>query len=248
MPNVVKGSKQEQMVVVPYRPRQRVLFTLFLVLGIAISAAGGWAYGYYKTMLTQQTELADQSELTAEIDSLRLENANLRRQIAILDRSSVMDQQANAEVQGTITSLRERVAQLEEDIVFYRQVVAEETEDTGLMIGQLDLDATTDPGRYRYKLVMRQKDADGDTFLVGHVNVNLVGLLDEEQVILALRDISEAEDELDIRLRFKYFQNIEGELALPEGFQPDRVQIAAVSTEPVSKTISEDFGWVVATE
>ena len=248
MPNVVKGSKQEQMVVVPYRPRQRVLFTLFLVLGVAISAAGGWAYGYYKTMLTQQTELADQSELTAEIDSLRLENANLRRQIAILDRSSVMDQQANAEVQGTVTSLRERVAQLEEDIVFYRQVVAEETEDTGLMIGQLDLDATTDPGRYRYKLVMRQKDADGDTFLVGHVNVNLVGLLDEEQVILALRDISEAEDELDIRLRFKYFQNIEGELALPEGFQPDRVQIAAVSTEPVSKTISEDFGWVVATE
>lgn len=248
MPNVVKGSKQEQMVVVPYRPRQRVLFTLFLVLGVAISAAGGWAYGYYKTMLTQQTELADQSELTAEIDSLRLENANLRRQIAILDRSSVMDQQANAEVQGTITSLRERVAQLEEDIVFYRQVVAEETEDTGLMIGQLDLDATTDPGRFRYKLVMRQKDADGDTFLVGHVNVNLVGLLDEEQVILALRDISEAEDELDIRLRFKYFQNIEGELALPEGFQPDRVQIAAVSTEPVSKTISEDFGWVVATE
>jgi cell division protein FtsB len=248
MPNVVKGSKQEQMVVVPYRPRQRVLFTLFLVLGVAISAAGGWAYGYYKIMLTQQTELADQSELTAEIDSLRLENANLRRQIAILDRSSVMDQQANAEVQGTITSLRERVAQLEEDIVFYRQVVAEETEDTGLMIGQLDLDATTDPGRFRYKLVMRQKDADGDTFLVGHVNVNLVGLLDEEQVILALRDISEAEDELDIRLRFKYFQNIEGELALPEGFQPDRVQIAAVSTEPVSKTISEDFGWVVATE
>lgn len=248
MPNVVKGSKQEQMVVVPYRPRQRILFTLFLVLGVAISAAGGWAYGYYKTMLTQQTELADQSKLTAEIGFLQLENDDLRRQIAILDRSSVMDQQANAEVQGTITSLRERVAQLEEDIVFYRQVVGEETEDTGLMIGQLNVDATTDPGRYRYKLVMRQKDADGDTFLVGHVNVNLVGLRGDEQVILALRDISEAEDELDIRLRFKYFQSIEGELALPEGFQPDRIQIAAVSTEPVSKTISEDFGWVVATE
>lgn len=236
------------MVVVPYRPRQRVLFTLFLVLGVAVSAAGGWAYGYYKTMLSQQIELADQNELTAEIDSLSIENSDLRRQIAILDRSSVMDQQANVEVQETISALRERVAQLEEDIVFYRQVVAEETEDTGLVIGQLDVDATADPERYRYKLVMRQRDADGDTFLVGHVNVNLVGLQGEEQVILALRDVSEAEDELDIRLRFKYFQNIEGELALPEGFQPDRIQIAAVSTEPVSKTISEDFGWVVATE
>ena len=248
MPNVVKGSKQEQMVVVPYRPRQRMRSTLLLFFCVATSAAGGWVYGYYQTMLAQQTELADQGELTAEIDSLRLENADLQRQTAILERSSVMDQQANAEVQGTISSLRARIAQLEEDIVFYRQVVAEETEETGLMIGQLDLDATTDPGRYRYKLVMRQKDADGDTFLLGHVNVNLVGLQGDEQVILALRDISETEDELDIRLRFRYFQNIEGELTLPGGFQPDRIQIAAVSDEPVSKTISEDFGWVVATE
>ncbi|MBU14234.1 MAG: hypothetical protein CMQ14_03985 [Gammaproteobacteria bacterium] len=248
MPNVVKGSKQEQMVVVPYRPRQRMRSTLLLVFCVATSAAGGWVYGYYQTMLAQQTELADQGELTAEINSLRLENADLQRQTAILERSSVMDQQANAEVQGTITSLRARIAQLEEDIVFYRQVVAEETEETGLMIGQLDLDATTDPGRYRYKLVMRQKDADGDTFLLGHVNVNLVGLQGDEQVILALRDIAETENELDIRLRFRYFQNIEGELTLPEGFQPDRIQIAAVSDEPVSKTISEDFGWVVATE
>ena len=248
MPNVVKGSKQEQMVVVPYRPRQRMRSTLLLVFCVVTSAAGGWVYGYYQTMLAQQTELADQGELTAEINSLRLENADLQRQTAILERSSVMDQQANAEVQGTITSLRARIAQLEEDIVFYRQVVAEETEETGLMIGQLDLDATTDPGRYRYKLVMRQKDADGDTFLLGHVNVNLIGLQGDEQVILALRDIAETENELDIRLRFRYFQNIEGELTLPEGFQPDRIQIAAVSDEPVSKTISEDFGWVVATE
>ena len=44
-------------------------------------------------------------------------------------------------------------------------------------------------------------------------------------MILPLRDLSEFEDELDIRLRFKYFQNIEGELALTElsaGSDPDR--------------------------
>ena len=101
MPNVVKGSKQEKMVVVPYRPRSRVLFTLFLLLGVAASAAGGWAYGYYKTMLTQEAELADRSELNTELEDLQEENSSLRRQIAILDRSSVMDQQANAEVQET---------------------------------------------------------------------------------------------------------------------------------------------------
>lgn len=234
--------------VVPYRPGRRVLFTLLLLTGVAVSAAGGWGYAYYTTVLAQQGEQAEKRELSAQLTDLRQENEALRRQIAILDRSSAVDQQTGAELQETLTALRQRVAQLEEDVLFYRQVVEEEIDETGLVIGQLDIDATRSPDRYRYKLVMRQQDADGDTYLTGHVNFNLVGQLQDQQVILPLRDLSEFEDELDIRLRFKYFQNIEGELALPEGFQPDRIQIAAVATEPVSKRISEDFGWVVALE
>lgn len=234
--------------VVPYRPGRRVLFTLLLLTGVAVSAAGGWGYAYYTTVLTQQGEQAEKRELSAQLTDLRQENEALKRQIAILDRSSAVDQQTGAELQETLTAMRQRVAQLEEDVLFYRQVVEEETEETGLVIGQLDIDATRSPDRYRYKLVMRQQDADGDTYLTGHVNFNLVGQLQDQQVILPLRDLSEFEDELDIRLRFKYFQNIEGELALPEGFQPDRIQIAAVATEPVSKRINEDFGWVVALE
>lgn len=248
MPNVVKGSKQEKMVVVPYRPRQRVLFMLFLLLGVGISAAAGFSYGYYTTMMSQEFELADREELQGELDSTRLENSDLHRQVAILERSSQMDQAATAEVQATISGLRQRIAQLEEDIVYYRGVVAQETEHTGLIIGQFDISATSIPGRFRYKLVMRQQDADGDTFLTGHANVNLIGTNGSEQVIHPLRDVSENEDELDIRLRFKYFQNIEGELALPLGFEPERVQIAAMSVEPVEKNINQDFSWVVEGE
>lgn len=234
--------------VVPYRPGRRVLFISLLLTGVAVSAAGGWGYAYYTTVLAQQGEQAEKRELSAQLTDLRQENEALRRQIVILDRSSAVDQQTGAELQETLTALRQRVAQLEEDVLFYRQVVEEETDETGLVIGQLDIDATRSPDRYRYKLVMRQQDADGDTYLTGHLNFNLVGQLQDQQVILPLRDLSEFEDELDIRLRFKYFQNIEGELALPEGFQPDRIQIAAVATEPVSKWINEDFGWVVALE
>lgn len=248
MPNVVKGSKQERMVVVPYRPGQRALFTVVVLAGVFTSALGGWAYGYYKTILSQESIQADRAGLVADMEILQTENTDLKRQIAILDRASVMDQRATEEVQTTIRTLRERVAQLEQDIVFYRQVVSEETEDTGLVIGQFDIETTQQPERFRYKLVMRQEDADGDTFLTGHVNVNIVGQLDQEQVVYSLRDISEDEDELDIRLRFKFFQNIEGEMALPDGFEPDRVQIAAVATEPVEKTLNQDFSWVVEGE
>ena len=245
MPGIVKGSKQEKMVVVPYRPRRRVLFTAALIAGVTASALGGFAYGYYKTLLTQQSAQADREGLVRELDSVKQENTELNRQLAILERASVMDQRANEEVQSTLSSLRDRVAQLEQDIVYYRQVVSEETGDTGLIVSQLDIAATVDPARYRYKLVMRQQDADGDTFLLGHVNVNLVGRQNNELTILPLREISAEQDQLDIRLRFKFFQNIEGELVLPEGFIPERFQVAAVETAPIEKSLNQEFSWVV---
>ena len=248
MPNVVKGSKQKKMVVVPYRPGRRIFFAGVMVLGVGGSAFAGFLYGYYKTVLSQEIDQFGVQLLEREISSLQVENAELSRQLTMLDRSSVMDQRATEEVQTIVRDLREREAQLEQDIVYYRQVVSEETEDTGLVVGQIDIRATREVGRFRYKVVMRQQDADGDTFLIGHVNVNLVGIMDDEQVILALRDISEEQDQLDVRLRFKYFQNIEGEMVLPDGFEPDRVQIAAVATEPVGKSINHNFSWVVEGE
>ena len=248
MPNVVKGSKQEKMVVVPYRPRQRAFFALLVASGVVLSALGGFMYGYYETLLQRESSLAELNSLNAELAELREENAELRKEVAILDRSSIMDQRANVEVQETMSDLRGRVSQLEQDIVYYRGVIAAETEDTGLTISQMDINATADPNRYRYKLVLRQQDADGDTYLTGHVNVNLVGSRGEAQQIIPLREVSDEQDQLDIRLRFKYFQNIEGELAIPEGFEPERIQIAAISTEPIEKDVSQDFSWVVRGE
>ena len=245
MPNVVKGSKQEKMVVVPYRPGRRFVLVCLLVLSIGASAIGSFMFGYSNTLRSQQSEQATQQELSEQLIGAETENSELRRQVAILDRSSVMDQRATEEVQTTIIGLRDRVAQLEQDIVYYRQVVSAETEDTGLIISQLDIDATRESNRYRYKLVLRQQDADGDTSLIGHVNINLVGSQGEEQQILSLRDLSAEQDQLNMRLRFKYFQNIEGELVLPDNFVPDRLQVAAVSVEPVEKSINQNFSWVV---
>ena len=245
MPNVVKGSKQEKMVVVPYRPGRRFLLVTLLVLTVGAGALGGFMFGYTNTLRTQQSDQATHQELSKQLISAETENSELRRKVAILDRSSVMDQLATEVVQETVLSLRDHVAKLEQDVHYYRQVVSAETEDTGLIISQLDINATRETNRYRYKLVLRQQDADGDTALAGHVNVNLVGLQGEEQQILSLRDLSAEQDQLNIRLRFKYFQNIEGELVLPENFVPDRLQVAAVSVEPVEKSINQNFSWVV---
>jgi len=216
-----------------------------LVSVVAASVVSGFLYGYCQGLSAQGAVQDERDKLKAELSALRIQNTDLSRQVAILDRSSMVDQRATVEVQATIRNLREQLAQLQQDVVFYRQVVSSDTVDTGLIVGQMNIYGTSDPGRFRYKLVMRQQDADGDSYLRGHVNVNLVGRRGDEQMIFALRDISDEQDQLDIRLGFKYFQTIEGELALPAGFEPERIQIVAVATEPVGKSIDQYFSWMV---
>ena len=53
------------------------------------------------------------------------------------------------------------------------------------------------------------------------------------------------EDRLDIRLQFRYFQNIEGELIVPENFEPESVQIVAESEGQNAKTVRKSFVWLV---
>lgn len=245
MPNVVKGSKQEKMVVVPYRPVQRRLVYVIPILVLIFGGAGGFMFGQQAAQGGGFSEQTERELVRREMTSLREENAELRRRVALMDRSSIMDKKANEEVQQTVLALQDRIAQLEQDILFYRQVMSEEADNIGLTIGQMDVEATDQQNRYRYKLVLRQQEADGDSFLEGHVNVNLVGQQNGAQVVIPLRDVSENESQLDIRLRFKYFQNIEGEMILPADFVPEQIHITALSTAPTDKTINKNFSWVV---
>jgi cell division protein FtsB len=246
VPNVVRGSKQEKMVVVPHRPWRHLFLTLVLISGAGASIFVGLYYSYNGTVATRKAVRLAEEGLNRELLEVRARNTELEREVAILERSSVMDRQANKEVQGSIQELREKVVRLEEDIVYYRQVVSDETESSGLVIDQLNIRATFQPDRFHYKLVMRHQDTGGDIYLSGHVNVNLVGKLEGEQVVIPIRELSVDEDQLDIKLRFRLFQNIEGELALPEGFDPEQVHIAAISTSPANKSINKKFSWVVA--
>lgn len=245
MPNVVKGSKQEKRVVVVHRPGRRLLLALSIVIGIAISAIGGYLYGYFSTASSEENARITEQQLGEDLAEARDENAELRRQVAILERSAVMDQRATQEVQETLTELQEQVIRLEQDVVFYRQAISDEIDSSGIIIGQLDIEGTADPQVFRYKLVLRQEESSQDSFLLGHVNVNVVGELNDEQMVIPLQDISGEVDTIDIRLRYRYFQNIEGELELPVGFMPEQIHVIAISNSPIESQANKSFSWVV---
>ena len=234
------------MIVVPYRPGRRLLLLFGSIFIISLGTLGGFGFGYYHIHKVEESFKDGFSEQRILLTELSAENLELKRQVAILERSGLLDQRVNETDQKTLSSLRDQLATLEQDLSFYKNVISKQTDDTGLMVSEWSLKRISKSNRYRYKLAVRQQDADGDTYLDGYVNVNLVGTQNGRNVVYSLSEVSKEQEQTDIKLRFKFFQDIEGELTLPENFLPEYVKIMGVEINPVRKSIDRDYPWIEA--
>src|SRR5690606_23358251 len=136
------------------------------------------------------------------------------------------------------------IAALEEDITFYRGLMAPTENRRGLTIGSVDEIATGVSRQYDFKVVVQQL-ATNHQVLNGTLTVDIVG--HQEGVVrrIPLSELSPQVDEENIKLRFKYFQNIQGQLQLPEGFEPERIELLAKSTGRDGVSVEKKFGWLV---
>jgi len=244
MPNVVKGSKQQRMVVVPYRPWYRASLSIFLIVFFFAIAAAAYFSGLYVAQQQHLVNSADNERLTQALNETQEQLNNLRSELAITGRSNIVDRRANEEVQNTISALRERIMQLEQDVSFYRQVMAPESTELGLIIAEFDVRPIDNVSRYHYKAVFRQAGA-GDKVLEGNVQINIIGHLADERLVLPIDELVSEMLPFEPSLNFRYFQNIEGELQLPEGFAPEQVEVLAESQEPTAIKVEKIFSWSV---
>jgi hypothetical protein len=241
---VVKGSKQEKMVVVPYRPLRSLLWRGGVVAALLLVGGGAYFYGFVSGISENGEARIERDELKAAAQRMQDESDALRQQYLNLEQASMVDKQALENVQQTIVGLRENISQLQEDVLFYKQIMSPENAETGLVIGQLDLKATDVPGTVSYKLELKQQ-GNNENLIGGYANINVLGMRDYQEISIPLSELSVSEQEIDIRLEFRYFQNIEGQLVLPPNFEPTKVQIMAVAEGANAKTVQKSFGWLV---
>tara|TARA_B100000676_G_scaffold310111_1_gene375606 strand:+ start:297 stop:1082 length:786 start_codon:yes stop_codon:yes gene_type:complete len=250
----VKGSKQYRMRVVPDRP----LYT-WAVLCAFTALLGFMAFLSYE--YGRREGLALKDEVMRERDSARLELRDharqidaMRQHIADLEVGREVDEKATEEVLVTIEGLQNRIAELQEEIRFYKGVMLPNVDEKGLRIERLDILRTPDPNRVKYKLLLTQV-VDKHDYVQGGVEINLLGRPevlaftsgDPGQVGAGAAEAagSESSDPRtgSIRFRFRYFQNIDGELTLPDGFEPEEIIVVAQSSGRNAQKLERRFAY-----
>lgn len=252
----VKGSKQEQMIVVPLRFWHRWSGKLLLVAVASVLPALALQWGI---TVGRDQVLADDGgflvsaegglgeQISRMVEGEDSEVQRLNEELLRLDQASQVDKLTMQNLRVSVQRLRQQISLLEEDVLFYKNIAGAGVEETGLVVSKLDLLASATANHFRYKLRFEQAGRTGRT-LEGSASIAIVGVKDDMEQTLPLAAITSSTQGENIKLRFRSFQDVEGEFTLPVGFEPLRVEILAITEAPDSKTLEKNFSWLVESD
>lgn len=221
-----------RVMVVRDHPARRAVWTVVGVISIAAFGYVCFVLGGYR----QTSEIERSVTLSADCD----ETSDLAW-FRELDLANVVDTGANEQLRRTIKVLGDRIQSLEEEVRFYRRLVAPVESDEGFSIERLDIARTRDPARFAYTLVMT-RTADQDRWIEGDLTIDFVGEDAGGERSLSLEELSEPRD-YPIRFGFLYFEDFSGQIAIPGDFLPQEVRISAqVDAGPRFERV---FAWSV---
>lgn len=216
------------------------------VTGIAVFS-GWWLYDLGKLhgvveLKTLRTQYSVAEKLNRKLTK---GNKTLREQVAILERSSQIDQQAAQDVKADLGKLEEVLQAAREEIEFYRGIVSPGDVPQGLRIHRFSLEAAAVPGKYHYELVLTQLKRN-DKIVTGTVDWAIDGLLLGEPGELALEGVTNPPVK-KLKFRFRYFQALAGTITLPDGFEPEKVILNVIPEgKGKQQPVKQSFDWPAA--
>lgn len=224
-----------------------------VVLLAAVSCVGGYVGYRTWTDPDRQWLAGGDSELeqlrtarrnlTRELRAAREELAELRGRKTFEAQSCQIDAQACEAVRKSVTGLEGELADLREQLAFYRNIVAPEQNRAGIRVLRAAVRPAATAEAWRYELVLVQP-VRRDRKVTGVYELSLEGLVDKQLKTLKLEELQLGLAE-DRTFGFRSFQEFSGELKLPAGFLPSRLSVTLLIQEGLSKPteVTESFDW-----
>ena len=239
---MAKKNANDRLIVVKHKPGIKRKRRLFFITAVVVMGALSFLFGNYQIRQQHQKVVDQLDKLAAEYTILQKSESELRQQVFNLESGRNIDNVAVQGIQETIRTYKSTIDQLKKDVSFYQSIMAPSENIKGLQVQNLELQKTTDDKRFAYKIVLAQV-ADNKNYVSGLVAVNIVGMQEGNKVILPLRDVSDDQSTLGIKFKFKYFQDITGELILPTDFNPESIQVVAQADGKKASKLERTYMW-----
>jgi hypothetical protein len=224
----------------PIRSRLLVAVALAAVVGAGylVYEAGRLHAGYNRLEAARQRD-----EFRERIEVLEAAEAALREEVIKLETLRKTDQEAYKAIDEGFRSLQDKIQEQREAIAFYRGIISPADSSSGLRVQDFQVLRGTEESRYRLRLVLVQVKQHHRR-VSGTVRLSVDGARDGEAVTISFSQLAADGGDADWAFSFRYFQDFERELVLPEGFEPDRVNVELMPSGSGNSGIRQSFPWL----
>ena len=216
----------------------RVAFTvLALALGYLVYELGRIQANY-----NILDAAADRQAYEARIAALDAEIASLKEEVALQETHRQIDREAYKEVEASLTALQAKIQEQTDAIAFYRGIVSPEDGAAGLKVQDLRLTRGETERAYKVRLVLVQS-LKHDRKVSGDVMLTVEGEEDGAATTYEYAQLLPAETEAGWPFSFRYFQDFDREIVLPDGFTPESIKIQVRSKTRSIDSIEATYAW-----
>lgn len=174
------------------------------------------------------------------------ENATLQHRVAVLERADQVAHAASADLQREISERQGEIASLRADLAFYSGLTGTAAKREGLAVHELHIERSTADARMLNFTITLTQNLKPGAITTGRVQLSVSGLRANKLVTLDFSELAPNQDTNGLPFSFKYFQQIKGNLLLPDGFDPQSVHVDADAGAEFAKT-ARDFSWAEVT-
>ncbi len=235
------ASKSTNSVVVSFRsPWPLAWWGIALVLTTLILCLGSYFLGAWVT--AGQYESPNYKRLVSRIQTLDEDVVGLKQRNLELELAHNMSFTKEQELQQLLRDAYLDKELLQRELALYRDIMAP-SERKGIQVTSFELYPAEPAGVYHYRLILTQNGQERK-LIRGKTEVYIYGQHAGQPKRFALSDLGGVESQ-PIPVRFRYFQQLEGELRLPQDFIPNEVKVVAYPSRQNAKRVSREFPWSV---
>ena len=170
---------------------------------------------------------------------------DLKQEVAILETNREVDRESYREVEVSLVTLQSKIQEQRDAIAFYRGIVSPSDGNSGLRVQDLKFSRGTTEREFNVRLVLVQA-MKHDRKVSGDVNLSIVGDQNGTETTYAFSQLLPEDADRSWVFSFRYFQNFDRQLVLPDGFTPERINVEVRSRTRSISSIEESFVWATS--
>ena len=179
------------------------------------------------------------------IEELEDEVVGLKQEVALLETHRDIDREAYERVESSLSALQAKIVEQRDALAFYRGIVSPADGKPGLRVHDLTLTRGDEEREFNVRLVLVQS-MQHDRKVSGDVRMSVQGSQDGEEKSYELAELLPDDADSDWPYSFRYFQNFNRQLLLPNGFTPRLIRVEVRSKTRSIADIEASLDWAIA--